>query len=173
MDSVFYYLTVVVITIITNAIYSAYCGASPGGSVLRNPPAMQELYETRVRSLGREESLEEGMETHSSILAWRIPWTEEPGRPQSIGSQGVRHDWSDLACMHMCQILRALCMKPYHPCSYYYSRFLPNKMKHRDIKKYAEATHPVSGGCRIWIPGIWYHYAMVVAFSTFIHNFIV
>ena len=43
MDSVFYYLTIVVITIITNAIYSAYYGASPGGSVVRNPPAMQEL----------------------------------------------------------------------------------------------------------------------------------
>ena len=41
---------------------------------------------------------EEGMATHSSILAWRIPWTEEPGGLQSIGSQRVRHDWSDLAC---------------------------------------------------------------------------
>ena len=41
--------------------------------------------------------LEEGMATHSSILAWRIPWTEEPGGLQSIGSQRVRHDWSDLA----------------------------------------------------------------------------
>ena len=43
----------------------------------------------------------EGNGTHTSILAWRIPWTEEPGRLQSIGSQGVRHDWGDLACsMH-------------------------------------------------------------------------
>ena len=41
---------------------------------------------------GQEDSLEEGMATHSSILAWRIPWTEEPGRLQSIGSQRVRHD---------------------------------------------------------------------------------
>ena len=45
-----------------------------------------------VRSLGLEESLEEGMATHSSILAWRIPWTEEPGRLQFIGSHTVRHD---------------------------------------------------------------------------------
>ena len=45
-----------------------------------------------VRSLGREGPLEEGMVTNSSILAWRIPWTEEPGGLQSIGSQRVRHD---------------------------------------------------------------------------------
>ena len=51
---------------------------------------IQELQETRVRSLGREDPLEEGMATHSSILAWRIPWTEEPGGLQSMGSQRVR-----------------------------------------------------------------------------------
>ena len=55
-------------------------------------PAMQETQETRVRSLGREDPLEESMATHSSILAWRIPWTEEPGGLQSVGSQRVRHD---------------------------------------------------------------------------------
>ena len=52
----------------------------------------QEPQETWVQSLGREDPLEEGMATHSSILAWRIPWTEEPGRLQSIGSQTVGHD---------------------------------------------------------------------------------
>ena len=46
----------------------------------------------QVQSLGREDPLEEGMETHSSIIAWRIPWTEEPGRPQSLGLQKVGHD---------------------------------------------------------------------------------
>ena len=51
----------------------------------------------KVWSLGREDPLEEGMATHSSILAWRIPWTEEPGWLQSTGLQRVRHDWSDLA----------------------------------------------------------------------------
>ena len=55
-------------------------------------PAMQETQETRVRSLGREDPLEESMATHSSILAWRIPWTEEPGGLQSMGSQRVRYD---------------------------------------------------------------------------------
>ena len=56
----------------------------PGGSVVKNLPAIQE---TRVRSLGWEDPLEEGKATHSSTLAWRIPWTEEPGRLQSIGLQ--------------------------------------------------------------------------------------
>ena len=50
------------------------------------------MQETPVRSLGREDPLEKGMTTHSSILAWRIPWTEEPGGLQYMGSQRVRHD---------------------------------------------------------------------------------
>ena len=52
------------------------------------------MQETQVRSLGREDILGKVMATHSSILAWRIPWTEEPGRPQSTGSQRVGHDLS-------------------------------------------------------------------------------
>ena len=56
-----------------------------GGAVAKKPPAMQELQETRVRSLGWEDPLEEGMATHSSILAWRIPWTEKPGGLQFMG----------------------------------------------------------------------------------------
>ena len=51
----------------------------PGVSVVKNLPAMQETQEMQVRSWGREDPLEEKMATHSSILAWRIPWTEEPG----------------------------------------------------------------------------------------------
>ena len=54
-----------------------------------NLPAIQETW---VRSLGREDPLEEGTETHSSILAWRLPWTEEPGGLQSTGLLRVRHD---------------------------------------------------------------------------------
>ena len=53
---------------------------------VKNLPAMQE---TRVQSLGREDPLEKEMATHSSILAWRIPWTEEPGGLQSIGLQKI------------------------------------------------------------------------------------
>ena len=56
---------------------------------LKGLPAMQETW---VRSLGWEDPLEKEMATHSSTLAWRIPWTEEPGRLQSTGSQRVRHD---------------------------------------------------------------------------------
>ena len=56
---------------------------------LKHLPAM---WETWVRSLGREDPLEKGMATHSSILAWRIPWAEEPGGLQSMGSQRVGHD---------------------------------------------------------------------------------
>ena len=57
--------------------------------MVKNPPAMQE---TQVSYLGREDSLEEGMATYSSILAWEIPWTEEPGSLQSNGLQRVGHD---------------------------------------------------------------------------------
>ena len=56
---------------------------------IKNLPAIQE---TRVQSMDQKDPLEKGMATHSSILAWRIPWTEEPGRLQSMGSQRVRHD---------------------------------------------------------------------------------
>ena len=61
----------------------------PGGSVVKNTPAMQEPQETQVRSLGQEDPLEEGIASYSSILAWRISWTEEPGRLQSMGSRTV------------------------------------------------------------------------------------
>ena len=50
--------------------------------------------ETRVRSLGREDPLEKEMAIHSSTIAWKIPWTEEPGRLQSMGSQRVGHDFT-------------------------------------------------------------------------------
>ena len=64
----------------------------PGGSVVKNLPAMQKMQETRVRSLGGEDLLEKGMETHSSVLAWRTPWTEEPSGLQAMGLQRVGHD---------------------------------------------------------------------------------
>ena len=61
----------------------------PGGSDGKESPAMQQTW---IPSLGWEGSLEKEMATHSSILAWRIPWTEEPGGLQSKGLQRVRHD---------------------------------------------------------------------------------
>ena len=68
-----------------------YPWASLVAQVVKNPPAIQETW---IQSLGWEDPLEEVMATHSLILAWRIPRTEEPGRLQFMGSQKVRHDWA-------------------------------------------------------------------------------
>ena len=65
------------------------CGASLVAQRVKSLPAM---HETWVRSLGQEDPLEKEMATHSSTLAWKIPWTEKPGRQQSMGSQRVGHD---------------------------------------------------------------------------------
>ena len=56
------------------------------------------MWETRIRSLGRKDLLEKEMATHSSTLAWKLQWTEKPGRLQSIGSQRVRHDFTFTFC---------------------------------------------------------------------------
>ena len=72
-------------------IFLSHCGFNqgfPGGLAVKNLPAMQE---TQIRFLGREAVLEEGMATHSSVLAWRIPWTEEPGGLQSMELQSWTH----------------------------------------------------------------------------------
>ena len=68
--------------------------------MVRNLPA---ILETRVQSLGQQDSLGKGMATYSSILVWRIPWTEEPGQLQYTGSQRVRHD---CVTQHTCKGLR-------------------------------------------------------------------
>ena len=74
----------------------------PVAQLLKNLPSMKETW---VRSLGWEDPLEKEMATHSSILAWRIPWMEEPGGLQSTGSQRVGHDWatslSDFVSYHL------------------------------------------------------------------------
>ena len=61
----------------------------PGGSVVKNQPAKQEMW---VPSLGQEDALEKEMATHSSTVAWKIPWTEGPGRLSSMGLRRVGHD---------------------------------------------------------------------------------
>ena len=63
------------------------------GSAVKNVPAIQKIHETQVRSLGQEDPLEESMATRSSILAWRIPWTEEPG---GATVHGVTKSWTRL-----------------------------------------------------------------------------
>ena len=67
----------------------------PRGSVVKNSPAVPEPQEMRVRSLGWEDPLEEGMATHSSILPGESPWTEEPGGLPPMGSRRIRCNWSD------------------------------------------------------------------------------
>ena len=69
----------------------------PSGSAVKNPPSMQQSPEVEVRPRGHEDPLEEGMATHSSILTWRIPWTEEYGGLQSTVSQRAGHNWSNWA----------------------------------------------------------------------------
>ena len=68
-----------------------FCQASLVAQMVKNLHAIQE---TRIWSLGQEDPLEKEMETHSSTFAWRIPWTEEPGRLKSLGSERVGHDWA-------------------------------------------------------------------------------
>ena len=72
----------------------------PGWFSIKNLPVMQGMQDRRVQPLSWEDFLEEEMATHSSVLAWKVPWTEEPGGIQSMGSQRVRQDWSDPAGTH-------------------------------------------------------------------------
>ena len=79
---------------------------------LKRLPAMRETW---VQSLDQEDPLEKEMATHSSILAWRIPWTEEPSGLQSMGSQRVRHDWAtsiQFNSIHMLVWARLACESP-------------------------------------------------------------
>ena len=88
-------------TVITHATFISSVSlvwASLVAQRLKRLPGMQE---TRVRSLGWEDSLEKEMATHSSIHAWRLPWTEEPGRLQSTGSQRVGHDWASSLSLYL------------------------------------------------------------------------
>ena len=71
-----------------------------GGASGKEPTCQSRRQEMRFQSLGLEDILKEGTATHYNILAWRIPWTEEPGGLQSIGSQRVGHNWSNVACIH-------------------------------------------------------------------------
>ena len=70
-------------------LFSHFCGASLVAQIVKNLPAMQETW---VQSLCGEDPLEKGLETHFGVLAWRIPWTEEPGMLQSMMSQTVGYD---------------------------------------------------------------------------------
>ena len=83
---------------LTNFDVCIHNGLLKWHSGIKSSPAVQETW---VWSLGQEDPLEKGMPTHSSILAWRIPWTEEPGRLQSMGSQRVRQDSVTNSFIHL------------------------------------------------------------------------
>ena len=91
--------------------------------------------------LGREDPLEEGIATHFSILGWRILWTEEPGGLQSMGSQAVRCNWTDLACTHVLESLQSL-----SPSYQVGNNLIPNK--EFDISHYCH-PHGVDKGARV------------------------
>ena len=76
----------------STSVFPVNIGADWASLVAQRLKLLPAMWETQVRSLDREELLEKEMATRSSILAWRIPWTEEPGRLQSMGSQRVGHD---------------------------------------------------------------------------------
>ena len=85
----------------------------PGAQLVKNLPAR---WETWVQCLGLDNCLEKGMATHSSVLAWRIPWTEEPGRLQFMRLQRVSHDWStNTLTFFLCGMGWLLCLE-YEPC---------------------------------------------------------
>ena len=92
----------------SRAIYvSKYLGF-PGGTSGKELACKYRRHETQIGSLGWEDPLEKGMAIHSGIPAWRISWTEEHGRLQSMGSQRFGHDWNDLACIYTKSILSKL-----------------------------------------------------------------
>ena len=98
--SLHYIVLFIILFYSTSVLYSMGFPGSTSGK----EPAWQcrRFKETQVRFLGQEYPLEEGMATHSSILAWGTPWAEEPGGLQSSQLQRVGHNWSDLTCMHPC-----------------------------------------------------------------------
>ena len=89
--------------------------------MVKHLPAMRE---TQVRFLGQEDPLEKEMAIHSSILVWKIPWTEEPDRLQSMGSQRVGHDWatslnlSNILCLHFGLLLHCQMFLPVKPLKF-------------------------------------------------------
>ena len=117
-----------------------YIWGFPGSSVVKNLPAVQESQERWVQYLGQEDPLGEGMATHSSILACGIPWTEKPGELQSIESQRVRHDWSDLAHTHVYTISIYLLLFTKGPVNYgnifKYSPITESNIVHLTLKNW-------------------------------------
>ena len=92
-------------------IAGVYSDLPPSSLVAQRLKHLPPMWETRVWSLGREDPLKKEKATHSSILAWGIPWTEESGGLQSMGSQRVGHDWVTLLYLHWVSDT----IQPFHP----------------------------------------------------------
>ena len=108
---------------------------------------MQEIWELWVWSLGWEDPLEEEMATHPSILAWKIPWTVEPAGLQSVRSQRVGHDWSDLACMHA-QIAKENSSIPLYVLCYTFVIHVDTPLSRR----WNMTSHCISWDYTQWLP---------------------
>ena len=138
-----------------------YLGASQAVLVVKSPLAIQESW---VRSLGQEDPLEEEMATQSSMIAWKIPWTEEPDGLQSIGLHRVGHDWRDLASVQTLP-------------SYFFSRYsfsgLANLPLILQIWKYNPITLNFSQlrstSC-IWISTYFYSFLFSIKLTSTVHR---
>ena len=121
----------------------------PGGSDGKDLPAMRETW---VWSLGQEDRLQKGVATHSSILAWRIPWTEEPGGLQSMGLQSVRHDWvTKHTHTHthtpplMCSfVLASLILQTNLYSWYFYSIYIEREIRNNNKRTSTSSSSPTS-----------------------------
>ena len=106
--------------------------------------------QTRVWSPGRDNPLEVGMATHSTILAWEISWWEEPGGLQSMGLQRVRHDWSDWACRHArtCMYVWCICWVVWEFINCELSRTSVGYILSSRPLLFKHSSHPLLPSCR-------------------------
>ena len=139
---------------------------------------MQEAQETQVRSLGQEDPLEEEMATHSSILAWKILWTEEPCGLQFTGSQRVGHNWAHTHTHHWNSKHAKVFPIP--------SRcfLLPKTRKGKHLSKESQVTKfssPVSTLLKSWVPileetsswkGVFSNYILITSYTNLYQNFL-
>ena len=137
--------------------------ASLVAQMVKNLPAMQE---TRVQFLGQEDPLEKGMATHSSILAWTIPWTKDPGRLQSIGPQRAGHNWAtNIAIENAFNLLREPRIKR-SECWIYLGNMWRNQVL-SEVLCLCEASNPRSLGYTHHVISLCLHNVCVTGWWTF------
>ena len=129
-------------------------------------PAMQETW---VRPLGQEDPQEKEMATHSSTLAWKIPWAEKPGRLQSVGSQRVRHDWATSLSFPVVLVFYCCCNTNYHKLGGLKQHQLSSVQSSRSVVSYSLWPHGLQHArppCPSPIPGV---YSNSCPFSRWCH----